>query len=100
MKSTFFKKCGSYIRLSYTVKGEPLCQIAVEVAIAIKEADILCAFAGFNHQFPSTRLQPTVPLCQQLVGNIRSERSSVLFAEFELHLEASGRGHLHYFPSA
>ena len=75
--------------------GKAIGVAAVEVPCPIKEPDLIRTLSGLHHKLKGTRVQPPLPLLDQLGhGRIR-KRPGMLFAQLELDIESPRFRHLH-----
>src|SRR2546421_11809061 len=73
--------------------GKAISERAVEFAFAIKQTYSFGRLAGFDDNLDGPGFQPPLALVYQFANRIAVKSTAMLFADFELNLEASAMRH-------
>src|SRR5258708_2949371 len=77
--------------------SEAICIAAVEVSAVIKKSYLFCALPSFHDELERSRVEPPLPLLDQLSYAVVGKRSAMLLTQFELNFEAPVGRHLDNF---
>src|ERR1700738_1980771 len=81
-------------RLKAERLSEAICISAVEVPDVIKKSYLFCALPSFHDELERSRVEPPLPLLNQLSYAVVGKRSAMLLTQFELNFEAPVGRHL------